>query len=385
MGHLSKLATSSAFNLRRKETLGEKRMFGCGPKGNRIVDTAGSAIDSNGFLQTVDLAYNFHQTLRLRPDDIWLLISMGFSTHVNADPEKYRELLVQFEGQKVLEVYCDLHPGAENDWESAGVFDEFSAKIREHIGSALHDTLVADFTTTTPLDRAVSQIVLMDSCKAFFRFEVHGFCGIPFVVLEGTESDWQNLRNRIEAFTQFDLNWWIEDLRYVLDQFVAAKQGKVDVGFWKRMFRGYHVDDGYAEEGFTLVSGWVHVFFPYLRDGRRNRARMPAMAARRQEGALYKEEPGKLCAECGSTGEGAEAQGQWWCKQCWRAHDLKRWYRHELAHEDFPSGIRKVPFEWYPRPGLHISCDFIAGFAGCAKGECLHEVRPQLAYCVMEQ
>jgi len=365
-------------------------MFGCGPLGNRVVDTAGSAIDSNGFLQTVDLAYNFHQTLRLRPDDIWLLISMGFSTHVNADPEKYRELLVSFEGQQVLEVYSNAHPrlGLANDWESDGVFEQFSSKIREHIGSSLHDALVADFSTTTSLDRAVSQIVLMDSCKAFFRFEVHGMCGIPFVILEGTDSDWQQVRNRIEVFEQFDLNWWLEDLRYVLDQFVAAKQGNADVAFWKRMFRGYHVDDGYAEEGFTVVSGWVHVFFPYLRSGERNRVKMPAAAARRQEEGLYKEELGRLCTDCGSSNAGAEAQGQWWCRQCWRAHDLKRWYRHELDHQDFPSGIRKVPFDWV-LPGQfsgtsRIPCNFIAGFAGCAQGECPHEVRPQLAYGVFE-
>merc|ERR1719270_274940 len=162
---------------------------GCGPREVRLVDTARSTIDGHGFLETVAIAYNFHQDLVLRPDDIWLLISKGLATHINTDPEQYRHLLVDFEGKRKITVETDdVVPGLglKNDWMASGVFGEFSRQIRKETGDTLHRTLVADFSTTTPLDRAVSEIVLMDTVKAFFEFEVVGTCGIPHVILEGT-------------------------------------------------------------------------------------------------------------------------------------------------------------------------------------------------------
>ena len=43
-----------------------------------------------------------HYPIRIKPDDIWLLILQAFSNHVNANPEKLRELFVDFEGKKAL-------------------------------------------------------------------------------------------------------------------------------------------------------------------------------------------------------------------------------------------------------------------------------------------
>ena len=38
-------------------------------------------------------AYASHRPFVLSPDMIWLLISQGFSHHINADPEKYRDFI----------------------------------------------------------------------------------------------------------------------------------------------------------------------------------------------------------------------------------------------------------------------------------------------------
>lgn len=374
------------------EVKGTSWLEGCSSADTRLVDTMGSTIDCNGFLQTLDIAYNFHQGLRLRPDDIWLLISMGFSMHVNRDPERYRHLLVDFQGKKELEIWNDkVKPGrgCANDWVRAGVLDQFSEKIRDHIGEDLHGTLVADFSTTTPVDRAVSEIVLMDTTKAYFNYVAYGMCGIPYVVLEGTLQDWEAIRQRVEPFSKFGLGWWLEDLRCVLDEFVAAKRGEANVGFWKRMYRGEHAEEDYHQAGATYVSGWIHVLFPYLMNKRPNEPRREPPSAqwrRSAPEAAYALEPGLVCAACGSSGaeaEGAAGAGEWWCRQCWRAHDLRRWFGHRVDHFRMPTGFRSVPFKWVCS-GTY-DCLFLAGFVGCAPATDAHEVAPQLAYCVLNK
>jgi hypothetical protein len=50
----------------------------------------------NGFYT----AHNNHYPIRIKPDDIWLLIVQGFSNHVNANAEELRKLFVDFDGKK---------------------------------------------------------------------------------------------------------------------------------------------------------------------------------------------------------------------------------------------------------------------------------------------
>ena len=49
----------------------------------------------NGFYT----AHTNHYPIRIKPDDIWLLIVQAFSNHVNANSEKLRHLFVNFDGK----------------------------------------------------------------------------------------------------------------------------------------------------------------------------------------------------------------------------------------------------------------------------------------------
>ena len=77
-------------------------------------DKLGQSLDPNTEIifpgAQVPLLYGFysahckHYPLRIKPDDIWLLIIQAFSNHVNANAEKLRHYFVNFEGQKDLVV-----------------------------------------------------------------------------------------------------------------------------------------------------------------------------------------------------------------------------------------------------------------------------------------
>jgi hypothetical protein len=59
---------------------------------------------------------------------------------------------------------------------------EFSEQIRRN---KVNDMLTPSFSTTTPVEKAAAQVVLMDSFKAYFNYQVMYVCGIPVITLEG--------------------------------------------------------------------------------------------------------------------------------------------------------------------------------------------------------
>ena len=94
------------------------------------------------------------------------------------------------------------------------------------------DLIVADFSTTGPVERAASEIVLLDAMQAYFAYEMHTFCGIPSITLEGTATGLGSDCSPDRAIRAIDLDWWVDALRPILDQFVAAANGIIDRQFW---------------------------------------------------------------------------------------------------------------------------------------------------------
>jgi len=90
-------------------------------------------------------------------------------------------------------------------------------------------------------------------------------CGIPSIELTGTLDDWKQLREKTEKLAQYDLEWWIKELLPVIDKFVEACQGKPDLLFWNSVCNIY----GASGMSTSPISGWVQVFFPYLKSGRK--------------------------------------------------------------------------------------------------------------------
>ena len=62
-------------------------------------------------------------------------------------------------------------------------------------------------------------------------------CGIPEITLKGTVEDWKLLHEKALSLGRYDLEWWTEELRPVLDQFVAAALGEVDRQFWSSIYK----------------------------------------------------------------------------------------------------------------------------------------------------
>jgi len=130
----------------------------------------------NNFVFAVHSAFDTHFPLVLTPDVIWFLISHGFAKHVNKNAEELRSLFVSHQGKKELKVIRDdfVKGKATNPWQE--VFPEFTDQIKEYIGDETHDLILADFSTTGPVERAVSEIVLMDAMQSYFSYTCLSSC-----------------------------------------------------------------------------------------------------------------------------------------------------------------------------------------------------------------
>jgi hypothetical protein len=205
-------------------------------------------------VQAVHIAFSDHRPLVLTPDCIWLTIVQGFAHHVLENAESLRRRLVRHEGKKKLCIKTNsLSPDL---WPS--FMSGFSGLIREHSDPVLHETLLCEFSTTTPAIKTACEIALMDTYQRYFSYELHCVCGIPEITLEGTVEDWQRIRDRIEVLATYDIDWWTSRLAPILDQFVATAKGEPDRAFWQAIYKPQ------ATYGAELASGWIGDLFPYV-------------------------------------------------------------------------------------------------------------------------
>ena len=296
-------------------------------------------------------AFMDHRPLRLSPDTIWLLICQGVANHINAHAEELRPRLVSHPGKIEIEVRRDdfMKGSPENPWPE--IFHEFSAKIRDHVGPKI-DLFLPSFSTTGPVERAASQVVLLDAVRSYFSYVYHTLCGIPSVTLEGMPEDWQAIAERARGFEEFGLESWLEVLAPILNQFVRSSQGDVDRTFWRSI---YKLND---QSGGPVITGWVTAFFPYLKDQATGDAAMPVR---------------ELFA--GGAGDPQE--------MLHRKERARRGFIDGPTIESFPGGLSKAPFRWNYRDKAY-DMEFLGGFVGVAQDSATLTLRPEIGWAVRE-
>ena len=229
-------------------------------------------VPTGSFIRTVDHSFRDHRPLILSPDMIWLLICQGFSNHINYSPEKFREDLVYHEGKMKLKArYNDFTKGdINNNWEI--IFPQFAKEIKKHTKGELYETIVSEFSTTTIVEKSAFEIALMESVKEYFSYEVIPICGIPKITLEGTTEDWIKVLNNTKKLRKYDLDWWVDDLTPILEQFIETSKGDVNLTFWKSIYKQYEEKEekGCSYLKVPYVNGWIIKFYPYI-----NQIKMP--------------------------------------------------------------------------------------------------------------
>jgi hypothetical protein len=297
----------------------------------------------HAFVDAVGRAYSEHRPLVISPDMIWLLICQGFSTHVNSIPEQLRYQFVTHEGKKELIIEVspfDFKKGkADNPYHL--VFPQFTKQIKQHTIGDVYNLITAPFSTTGEVEKAAFEITLMDAMKAYFKYEMRIICGIPRITLEGTVEDWQSVLSRTKKLGKYQLDWWIDSLIPILEEFVKTRQGNVNLSFWNNIYI-YHVPEKWdmpcPPPPKPYVNGWIINFFPILPGGFKN---------------IYLEE--------------------------------YKNEEHGLEIDEFPTGISRTEFFWNDLVrNEKYDMEFLAGFIGISQDKATKALRPEIGWAVRE-
>lgn len=207
------------------------------------------------------VAYKYHADAVISPDDIWLTALIGLGKHVNLDPEKYRKHFVAHEGKKRVGI-TRTEPFEAISWED--VVAHFGDEIKKHAKTEFLEKALCNFITSSRIEQLASMVAVMGSMKHYFNFSIVMGSGLRNIYFLGAEEDWIKLRAKIESLAKFDLDEWTKRLLFVVDHFIEAYKGKVDLGFWNHM-----VDkvDGIGASGQRTkdsdYTGWIINFYPY--------------------------------------------------------------------------------------------------------------------------
>jgi len=191
---------------------------------------------------------------------------------------------------------------------------------------------VSDFSTTGPVEKAASEIVLMDAMKSYFDYTMRTLCGFPSITLEGTVDDWKNLLHRAECLSEFGLSDWTDNLVPVLRKIVETVEGKVDTDFWQSFLK---INGG---SGGPFVSGWINVLFPYLNRDRAN----PYVDWNKSLGSWGGNNP-----------------------------------------DDFPIGLSSVPFKWEYFTQI-FEMKFVGGIVGVSQSDDL-TLKPEAGWAIKDK
>lgn len=313
----------------------------------RLLAADKAVVRTHPLIHAVHTAFSQHRPLTLSPDCIWMVIAQGFSHHITENAEALRHRLVRHQGRKTL---TEAISAMTLD-EFERVIGGFSSQIRSASDPVLHETLVCDFSTTTPGIRTASEVVLMDTYSSYFEYELRFVCGIPKIEITGSVEDWERIRARLEVLETYDLSWWIPRVRPLVDQFISAAAGQPDRQFWKAIFSPREV---YAA---TIVTGWIADLFPYLGEAP-HRQRNPVLQHARHNWAV--------------TGAQGVGNPNWRSGAC-------------PATSSFPSGLSSVPIKLTGVGEGELGLDLVGGFLALDQDSASLALSPWLGWCLTER
>ena len=231
-----------------------------------------------GMFAAIFTAYSYHYKLRTSPDDWWFCVikQVACAIDENSQKESVRKVFVEHEGKKDITVEvpdCSIYT-VNYSW----FFDQITKGIKENVkGPEFVDGMTADFSTTMPVQKIVSQVTLMSSVKEYFGFMMTQ-CGIPALEMLGTQADWKKLTSKLKIVRTLleplendigiSTEWW-DLVQKVFLKLVETYQGKPDQEWWSHIM-DYKRPNGSGTVG--KISGWITEFMEGTRHRRLTRA-----------------------------------------------------------------------------------------------------------------
>ena len=214
------------------------------------------------FAYSVMQAYKEQRPVTITPDAVWTTILQGVVRHISANRKTYQQPFVDQTGPRGGELHISS--------DSLQSVESFTSAVYNNIeNKALRDVVTGPFSTSSTDDQLAFGLTFLSTVQDYFQYwDIPG--SIPQVTLAGTAEDWIALKQRTDYFREchLELDWWIDALQPILEQFIAASQGEINQTFWRGMMRHYPIV-GYGQASTYQNHGWLTNFFPYTNTGGR--------------------------------------------------------------------------------------------------------------------
>ena len=225
-----------------------------------------------GLAGSILLAYSYHRTLVLSPDNFWIHITQQVGKHILKNSEKYRDLFFEHKGKKEIIVKIDdaMMLYGMNDsrtWEYG--IEQITNQINNLVKDDAVNTFVRTYSTTTTQSLIANKIILMDAMKNYFTYSMETMCGITNIEMTGTFDDWKKLivnsEKLCELVSREDAGtavrrWFKNNMYPILNNLLDTYIGKDTRDWWS------HVVDEETKFGSgqgTKYYGWITNLFLY--------------------------------------------------------------------------------------------------------------------------
>lgn len=264
---------------RALESLVKKEELFCAPKDDvlkvierqrKIAATIGSEAavffgykdQSYGLKDAVIAAYNNHWGIKTVPEDWWLAFAENVSSAINRNSHK--ETVRKFVDGK-NEESIEIHVNAYWNIGREPIFDTISKKVAERVKvPELLEALTADFSTTTPLQRVISQANFLAMPKRKLKVQARLCCGISHLEMDGTSEDWSRLLVKMKQVKKVldPINneiglteiWW-GAVKLVFQNLLEAYEGEPNHFWWSKIL---HKEPWGS--GRDIFTGWLIAF-----------------------------------------------------------------------------------------------------------------------------
>ena len=228
-------------------------------------------------------AHAIHYPIRLKPDDIWLLIIQAFSNHININSEELRHKFVNFNGKKVLSIdfekINDIKNVIKQHYEDFII--QINNKIKDYLGKELIDILNPNFTTTDKNSTIICKLSAMNAFKKYFEYKMNigiSICGIPYIILEGSVEDYKEILKKINFLKKYDFNWYVDRIIPHINKMIEAKEGNIDTNYFKSFIQDEKITESMGGNNclppdlrkkseikikVDYIKGWFLDFFAY--------------------------------------------------------------------------------------------------------------------------
>ena len=210
-----------------------------------------SDLYNGSFVGLLSKAYSQHLPVSISPHDIWVVLLSEITKEIAEYPKNYRSLFTDSEEKKTLSVGS----GSETHMPMNRLSELLGSKVKFDSG-----ILFPAFSTQTPIITEVIQAIFCEMASPYYNYSMY-CCGIPRIELAGTIEDWELLLSSwiqlTNVFNTLPITKYSERVVPILNQFVQAAKGEVDIDFWKDIFNQRNVGSG----GDLVISGWITKLF----------------------------------------------------------------------------------------------------------------------------